>query len=128
MSLLLALTGSSGGASGSIDWTEDGDTTTATATVLLATDIVWTESDDVTSIEGTVTESQAIEKKIGGDDVPRAEIWTKRKGKKKDDEALEQFIKAQYDQITGKTPAQVAEILVADYEDEDEEILLLMVS
>ena len=128
MSLLLALTGSNGGASGSIAWTEDSDTTAATTTVLLAAALAWTESDDVTSIEGTATEAQATDKKIGGDDVHRAEIWTKRKGKKKDDEALEKFIKAQYDQITGKTPAQVAEILAIDYEDDDEEILLLMVS
>ncbi len=76
---------------------------------------------------GSAPPVQAAPKKIGGDDVPRIEVWERRKSEKKDD-ALAQFIKAQYAQITGKTPEQIAKIISVNYEDDDEEILLLMVS
>lgn len=70
--------------------------------------------------------------KLGGDDAPRREEWTKRKSKKHDD-TLESVIREAYAEITGKTFEQVdvivAELLakpVFDYDSDDEEILLLL--
>lgn len=141
MSLLLALTASGGGApSGVISWTEQNDVVSITGSVVTATPVsivaAWTEQNDFYSLSGT-SDAVTTPNKIGGDDVPRVEIWEKRKSKKHD-EQLDKLIRDAYDKITGKTPAEIKEILAEEtpeivqavpvYDDEDdEEILLLMV-
>lgn len=162
MSLLLALTASGGTPSGVISWTEQNDVLAAAVKVLVTTSLSCTESNDVVSISGSVvtatpvsivaawteqndvyalsgtSSAVATPSKIGGDDVPRVEVWEKRKSKKHD-EQLDKLIRDAYDKITGKTPAEIKEILAEEetpeivqaipvYDDEDdEEILLLLV-
>ena len=45
--------------------------------------------------------------KVGGDDVPRVEVWEKARKWKNKDEALESTIKAAYLKLTGQEPAPV---------------------
>jgi hypothetical protein len=49
--------------------------------------------------------------KVGGDDVPRVEIWERRKKDKRKDEDLEQLIRESYYKITNpEEPAEIVEI------------------
>lgn len=65
---------------------------------------------------------------LGGDDVPREEVWEVRKPSPIRDAALNSVIKRAYDKATIRAnPAQTdVEIAQFDYEADDEEVLMLM--
>lgn len=147
MSLLLALTagGGAGSVSGTLEATLDGVTVASSGTVGHTGTLAATLDDVTVSSSGVVghvgTSAITLDgiafsasgtvplhepQKIGGDDVPRVEVWERRKKSKKQDEQLDKFIREQYEQITGKTKQEVQEI-IGEYDDEDDVLLLLMI-
>lgn len=68
--------------------------------------------------------------KVGGDDVPRVEIWETRKKDKKRDYELDNVLKESYDIIVNKKSIQINNIVEIaeeyDSEDDDIEVLLLL--
>ncbi len=93
----------------------------------------------------TVTRVATTPTKVGGDDVPRVEIWEKRKKQKRKDESLDLLLKKNYDNIVNtKKQVEVLEpvkevhvelveaivvpevALIEDPDDDDVEVLLLL--
>jgi len=76
--------------------------------------------------------------KVGGDDVPRYEIWERRKPRKQKDAELKSAIQEAMDKALGRVkpvaasapivvPQVVAPVVLRPYDDdEDEEILMLL--
>lgn len=132
-----------GGVTGTLAYTNNNDSISAsgwagTITGTLAT----TNADDTLTASGTVP--QAASSKVGGDDVPRYEIWERRKKRPQKDAELKTAIQEAMDKAMGRVrtpsiaamapvvqaapkiaPAGLVEAL-RDNEDEDEEALLML--
>lgn len=77
-----------------------------------------------------INNGSSLPVKVGGDDVPRVEIWETRKKDKKRDYELDNVLKESYDIIVNKKSIQIDNIVEIaeeyDSEDDDVEVLLLL--
>lgn len=137
-----------GGVSGTLATTNANDTSAATGTTIVTGAVAYSNANDTAAasgwaglVSGTLATTNANDTvsasgdagaaeptKVGGDDVPRIEIYEKRKKKKRKDETLEAVIRnaMRGEPIEADTRQIEAELLALQIEQENEDLLALI--
>ncbi len=139
-----------GGVSGTLATTNANDTSAATGTTIVTGAVAYSNANDTAaasgwagSVSGTLATTNADDTvsasgdagaaeptKVGGDDVPRIEIYEKRKKKKRKDETLEAVIRnamrGEPVEVKADTRQIEVELLALQIEQENEDLLALI--
>lgn len=139
-----------GGVSGTLATTNANDTSAATGTTIVTGAVAYSNANDTAAasgwaglVSGTLATTNANDTvsasgdagaaeptKVGGDDVPRIEIYEKRKKKKRKDETLEAVIRnamrGEPVEVKADTRQIEVELLALQIEQENEDLLALI--